>query len=168
MICTLLQKANLLLLDEPTNHLDIYSKEILLQALKEYNGTILFVSHDHNFVNDLSTSILELSNYHVAHYHGNYESYLTQKKEFKQEAQSEKKESTKKESKFNKNEYEQRKMLNRLTAKVDRLEKEIAQLSNKMEKINHQSMQFNKLFQELQNKQSLLEETLIEWDKIAQ
>jgi len=54
MACTLLQHANVLFLDEPTNHLDIYSKEILLKALKSYTGTILFVSHDHNFVNKLA------------------------------------------------------------------------------------------------------------------
>ena len=168
MVCTLLQKANFLLLDEPTNHLDIYSKEILLQALKEYNGTILFVSHDHNFVNDLSTSILELSDYHVAHYHGNYASYLAQKKEFQENTPVEKKESTKKESKQNKNDYEQRKILNRLTAKVDKLEKEIEKLSNKMEQLDHQSTQFTKLFQELQKKQALLEETLNEWESLAE
>ena len=57
MVKTLLQDANLLLLDEPTNHLDIPSKDVLLDALQRYTGTILFVSHDHDFVNSLATHI---------------------------------------------------------------------------------------------------------------
>jgi len=61
MIKVLLQNANLLLLDEPTNHLDIQSKDILLTALQSYQGTILFVSHDQDFVNKLATDIVELS-----------------------------------------------------------------------------------------------------------
>lgn len=80
MVKVLLQDANFLLLDEPTNHLDIPSKEILLKALQEYKGTILFVSHDHDFVNHLASSILELTPDGVLRYHGNYESFLAQKR----------------------------------------------------------------------------------------
>lgn len=80
MVKVLLQDANFLLLDEPTNHLDIPSKEILLKALQEYKGTILFVSHDHDFVNHLASSILELTPEGVLRYHGNYESFLAQKR----------------------------------------------------------------------------------------
>jgi ATP-binding cassette subfamily F protein 3 len=80
MLCALLQRANFLILDEPTNHLDIPSKEILRAALQQYTGTILFVSHDHTFVNDLATSILELSATGAHSYHGTYEQYLDQKR----------------------------------------------------------------------------------------
>lgn len=79
MVCVLLQDANFLLLDEPTNHLDIPSKENLLAALKAYQGTILFVSHDHDFINEIATRILELTPQGVHSYIGNYESYLYQK-----------------------------------------------------------------------------------------
>lgn len=79
MVCVLLQDANFLLLDEPTNHLDIPSKENLLAALKAYKGTILFVSHDHDFINEISNRILELTPDGVHGYIGNYESYLYQK-----------------------------------------------------------------------------------------
>jgi ATP-binding cassette subfamily F protein 3 len=79
MIKVLLQNANLLLLDEPTNHLDIQSKDILLKALQAYQGTILFVSHDQDFVNKLATDIIELSVDGAKEYPGNYESYLYQK-----------------------------------------------------------------------------------------
>ena len=76
MISILLQNANLLLLDEPTNHLDIPSKEVLLHALQEYKGTILFVSHDKDFINDLATDIIELTASGVHLYQGNYDDYL--------------------------------------------------------------------------------------------
>lgn len=89
MVCVLLQDANLLLLDEPTNHLDIPSKENLLSALKAYKGTILFVSHDHDFINEIATRILELTPQGVHSYIGNYESYLYHKNHVVQAVQSE-------------------------------------------------------------------------------
>lgn len=79
MINVLLQGANLLLLDEPTNHLDIPSKQILLNALQTYDGTMLFVSHDKDFVNDLATHIIELTPNGAYLYHGNYDSFILQK-----------------------------------------------------------------------------------------
>lgn len=75
----ILSNANLLLLDEPTNHLDIESKEIILQALQKFEGTIVFVSHDQDFVNRLSTKIIELNNHGAFLYLGNYDSYLSVK-----------------------------------------------------------------------------------------
>lgn len=75
MATVLLQDANFLLLDEPTNHLDIYAKDILLNALKSYKGTLLFVSHDHDFINGLATRIIELTPEGAFSYQGNYESY---------------------------------------------------------------------------------------------
>jgi ATP-binding cassette subfamily F protein 3 len=81
MVKVLLQDANFLLLDEPTNHLDIQSKEILLKALSQFEGTILFVSHDHDFVNHLATKIIELTPKGAALYHGNYEAFLEQKRD---------------------------------------------------------------------------------------
>ncbi len=76
MVKVLLQKANLLLLDEPTNHLDLDSKKVLLGALKAYEGTILFVSHDRAFLNDLATRIIELTPNGVISFDGNYDEYL--------------------------------------------------------------------------------------------
>ncbi|RTL06060.1 ABC-F family ATP-binding cassette domain-containing protein [Candidatus Dependentiae bacterium] len=79
MIRVLLQNANFLILDEPTNHLDIPSKEILLDALVQYQGTILFVSHDQDFVNQLATHILELNGEKSLLLHGSYDDYIYQK-----------------------------------------------------------------------------------------
>ena len=75
----LLRPANLLLLDEPTNHLDLQSKQILLDALKKYQGTIVFVSHDRYFVDALATRVLEVGNGRVESYLGNYEDFLRTK-----------------------------------------------------------------------------------------
>ena len=70
------QHNNLLILDEPTNHLDIKSREVLLDALKKYEGTILFVSHDRYFLNELSQKVLEVDKGKITLYPGNYQYYL--------------------------------------------------------------------------------------------
>ncbi len=76
----MLKNANFLLLDEPTNHLDINSKEALEDALKNYQGTILAISHDRYFVNKIATRILELTPEGVVNYLGNYDYYIEKKK----------------------------------------------------------------------------------------
>ncbi|WP_026362220.1 ABC-F family ATP-binding cassette domain-containing protein [Geopsychrobacter electrodiphilus] len=75
----LLRPANLLLLDEPTNHLDLQSKQVLLDALKGYKGTIIFVSHDRYFVDQLASRVLEVGAGKVESYFGNYEDFLRAK-----------------------------------------------------------------------------------------
>ncbi len=75
----LLKPANLLLLDEPTNHLDLASKEILLQALKGYQGTLVFVSHDRYFVDALASRIVEVAAHRITSYMGNYGDFLRTK-----------------------------------------------------------------------------------------
>lgn len=77
----MLSNANFLILDEPTNHLDIVSKEILEQALRDYTGTVLYVSHDRYFINQTATRILELTNQQLVNYIGNYDYYLEKKEE---------------------------------------------------------------------------------------
>lgn len=72
----MLSQANFLILDEPTNHLDITSKEILEEALRNYTGTVLYVSHDRYFINRTATRILELKNQTLINYIGNYDYYL--------------------------------------------------------------------------------------------
>lgn len=79
MVKVFLQKTNVLLLDEPTNHLDLFVKHVLLQALTQYTGTIIFVSHDQDFLTKLPTRILELTPHGLGDYHGNYDSYLWSK-----------------------------------------------------------------------------------------
>lgn len=79
-LCKMLQtRPNLLILDEPTNHMDIVGKEALEQMLREYTGTVLFVSHDRYFISRIATGILEFSGDGVRQYKMNYEDYLERK-----------------------------------------------------------------------------------------
>jgi ATP-binding cassette, subfamily F, member 3 len=76
----LLHPSNFLLLDEPTNHLDMRAKDVLLESLEKYNGTVVFVSHDRYFIDKLATRVFEIGGGHVEVFPGNYEDYLWRKK----------------------------------------------------------------------------------------
>lgn len=92
-----LEKDNFLLMDEPTNHLDIEAKEVLEQALDTYDGTLLFVSHDRYFINELANKIISVRDGHAKIYNGNYSYYLDEKAKQAaaiQEAEAEQTEST--------------------------------------------------------------------------
>jgi ATP-binding cassette subfamily F protein 3 len=75
----LLRPANVLLLDEPTNHLDLEAKDVLLDALLGYEGTVLFVSHDRHFLDRLAQHVFEVGDGGIHHYPGNYEDYVARK-----------------------------------------------------------------------------------------
>ncbi len=125
MIKVLLQNANFLLLDEPTNHLDIPSKEILLKALKEYKGTIFFVSHDHSFINELATHIIELSRDGARKYEGNYDSYLYHKQLMHsqtEETMDKPSKNLQKKSLSTKEQFERMKKIRALEKKIEELE----------------------------------------------
>jgi ATP-binding cassette subfamily F protein 3 len=75
----LVSPANMLLLDEPTNHLDLRAKDVLLEAIANFTGTVLFVSHDRYFIDGLATRVFEVEDHRVHIYPGNYEDYLWRK-----------------------------------------------------------------------------------------
>jgi ATP-binding cassette subfamily F protein 3 len=75
----LMMPSNFLLLDEPTNHLDLRAKDVLLTALQEFTGTVVFVSHDRYFIDKLATRVFEVADGRVTDYPGNYEDYLWKK-----------------------------------------------------------------------------------------
>ena len=79
LLAMLLHPANFLLLDEPTNHLDMRAKDVLLDALKKYTGTVVFVSHDRYFIDKLATRVFEIGEGKVEIFPGNYEDYLWRK-----------------------------------------------------------------------------------------
>lgn len=162
----MLEKPNFLILDEPTNHLDIYSREILMDALENYPGTILVVSHDRNFLDSTVNKIYELKDSGVEVFDGDYEQYKKQKDSIK----------TKNEEAI-KNYEEQKKNRNRLNSlekKLLKLEEEIQKLENEKEKIKGD---FNKAgerndMEELLKLQELLDSTdlkimakLEEWEE---
>ncbi|QDH22330.1 ATP-binding cassette domain-containing protein [Saccharibacillus brassicae] len=83
----MLLEANTLVLDEPTNHLDLYSKEVLESALIDFDGTLLFISHDRYFLNKMAERVIELSANGVTSYLGNYDDYVDKKQELEEIAQ---------------------------------------------------------------------------------
>jgi len=85
----LLHPSNFLLLDEPTNHLDMRAKDVLLESLEKYNGTVVFVSHDRYFIDKLATRVFEIGGGRVEVFPGNYEDYLWRKQRIAEGADSE-------------------------------------------------------------------------------
>ena len=187
----MLSNANFLILDEPTNHLDITSKEILEQALNDYEGTVLYVSHDRYFVNQTATRILDLYNKQFYSFAGNYDYYLEKKDVVEQpsgavqpngqtttaEANTDAAESAS-ESKLSWQQQKEEQALKR--KKENRLRKcedDIAALEDEIAQLNEQmadpaiATDVAKL-QELSKKQTALQETLEqryeEWEELSE
>lgn len=142
----MMERSNVLILDEPTNHLDLDSKEILENALIDYPGTILFVSHDRYFINRLATKVYELSTVGATEYLGDYDYYVEKKEEALELERLEAETASSKASKITsaaatdapeKMSYEQEKEAKRLERqrkrRVEEIEKEMEELEQKIE-----------------------------------
>ncbi|HRN78256.1 MAG TPA: ABC-F family ATP-binding cassette domain-containing protein [Candidatus Dependentiae bacterium] len=166
MIKVLLQNANLLLLDEPTNHLDIQTKDILLNALNTYEGTILFVSHDHDFVQRLASDIIELRADGADVYPGNYELYLYRKKQeqHEEQQQSESRKNTKKSSPPAYSPRVDEKHQRTLERKIEKLEKEIHALEFQFTNLTYGTKAFNEAQQKLDTLKKELAVCVAEWE----
>lgn len=131
----MLSKANFLLMDEPTNHLDIDSKEVLEDALMDYEGTLFVISHDRYFLNRVVDKILELTEYGINEYIGNYDYYLEKKNEIIVEEEKDYK--TKTQIKLErKKEREELEAIRKKKEEITRLEKTIKQKEMNMEEID--------------------------------
>lgn len=176
-----LEHNNFLLMDEPTNHLDLEAKEVLEQALQDFDGTLLFVSHDRYFINQLSNKIVEIKDKHAKVYEGDYTYYLDEKNKFAADATAEvstnENETGSAEPKTNKLSYQEQKQRDsqkrKLERQVEEIETKIDQLEQKQEQIQTEmanpeiATNFDKLGplqEELTNVQTDLEQANNDWE----
>lgn len=181
----MLQKANFLILDEPTNHLDLDSKEILENALIDFPGTILFVSHDRYFINRIATKVFELSSHTITEYLGDYDYFITKKEEkleFERLEKEEKENISQKTSSITsegKRNYQQEKELKKLERqkqrRIEEIEQSISEIEDKIEEneallcdpsVYQDHEQVQKINTENEQLNSELEQLMTEWEQL--
>ena len=173
-----MENNNFLILDEPTNHLDIDSKEVLENALIDFDGTLLFVSHDRYFINRVATHVLELSENGSIVYLGDYDYYVEKKAELAT-SQEEEAETYRQEKEVSPvNDYqaqkESQKELRKLMRQIESLEAEIEELENQAQVISEQMHTTNdadelmQLQAELDKISHLQEEVMLEWEELSE
>ncbi|MGH1661574.1 ABC-F family ATP-binding cassette domain-containing protein [Enterococcus avium] len=173
-----MNKENFLILDEPTNHLDIDNKEVLENALIDYQGTLLFVSHDRYFINRIANKVIELSPEGSKLYLGDYDYYLEKKKEEEEIAELQAKEAAPVEAPKKKfyQDKEQQKLIRSLRRKIEAIEEtlstldeEIAELEIQMSQpdILNDHAQLLELTNDLEAKKAEQEEQLSSWEELS-
>ncbi|MCE3022670.1 ABC-F family ATP-binding cassette domain-containing protein [Staphylococcus pasteuri] len=181
----MLQRDNVLILDEPTNHLDIDSKEMLEQALEHFEGTIIFVSHDRYFINQLANKVFDLDHDGGKMYLGNYQYYIDKTEEAAALKAQEDKESQSVHQQNNNqtmtNSYDDQKQRRREQRKIEReieqREQIIESCETKIESIDNELMQpevysnpvkANELAELKSNTEQELEQAMIEWEELQE
>lgn len=176
MIKLLLEPANLLILDEPTNHLDMRSKDVLKEAIRAFDGTVILVSHDRDFLDGLVNKVYEFANHKVKLHLGGIKEFLEEKKidnlkEIERRAVTTESKSPDNTPSENKLAYEARKELSKKIKKIERsiadTEKEIEQLENFLADIEAKFAEGNSsesLVMEYNSKKHLLDQKMYEWE----
>ena len=173
-----MENNNFLILDEPTNHLDIDSKEVLENALIDFDGTLLFVSHDRYFINRVATHVLELSENGSTLYLGDYDYYVEKKAELETGVIAETLADSSKNDETPINDYqaqkESQKELRKLMRQIENLEAEIEELETKSQTISEQMHTTNdadelmQLQAELDKISQRQEEAMLEWEELSE
>ena len=173
-----MENNNFLILDEPTNHLDIDSKEVLENALIDFDGTLLFVSHDRYFINRVATHVLELSENGSTLYLGDYDYYVEKKAELETGVISETLADSSKNDETPVNDYqaqkESQKELRKLMRQIESLETEIEELETQAQVISEQMHTTNdadelmQLQSELDKISHRQEEAMLEWEELSE
>lgn len=174
----MLSKTNFLLMDEPTNHLDIDSKEVLEDAISNYDGTVIVISHDRYFLNKISDKIWELTSEGLKEYLGNYSYYLEKKdKENMKEEETESEITKTQLNAQRKKEREQQKERQRERKKVKELEKKISELEEEISELETLSFdpeiysdheKIVELNKEIESKKDSLNEVYEEWIELTE
>ena len=173
-----MENNNFLILDEPTNHLDIDSKEVLENALIDFDGTLLFVSHDRYFINRVATHVLELSENGSTLYLGDYDYYVEKKAEVEMTQVEEPSTSNQVKEASPVNDYqaqkESQKEVRKLMRQIESLEAEIEELESQSQVISEQMLETNDAcelmeFQaELDKISHRQEEAMLEWEELSE
>ena len=173
-----MENNNFLILDEPTNHLDIDSKEVLENALIDFDGTLLFVSHDRYFINRVATHVLELSEKGSTLYLGDYDYYVEKKAEVEMSQAEEASTSNQAKEASPVNDYqaqkESQKEARKLMRQIENLEAEIEELESKSQAISEQMLETNdagklmELQAELDKISHRQEEAMLEWEELSE
>ena len=173
-----MENNNFLILDEPTNHLDIDSKEVLENALIDFDGTLLFVSHDRYFINRVATHVLELSENGSTLYLGDYDYYVEKKAEVEMSQTEEASTSNQAKEASPVNDYqaqkESQKEVRKLMRQIESLEAEIEELESQSQAISEQMLETNdaeklmELQAELDKISHRQEEAMLEWEELSE
>ena len=173
-----MENNNFLILDEPTNHLDIDSKEVLENALIDFDGTLLFVSHDRYFINRVATHVLELSENGSTLYLGDYDYYVDKKAEMEVGLTEEASTNNQAKEASPVNDYqaqkESQKEVRKLMRQIESLEAEIEELESQNQAISEQMLETNdaeklmELQAELDKISHRQEEAMLEWEELSE
>lgn len=177
-----MQNNNFLILDEPTNHLDIDSKEVLEDALIDFDGTLLFVSHDRYFINRVATKVLEISEEGSTLYLGDYDYYLEKKAELEELARLKAEEAQEKTTvvveKAPANDYQAQKAnqkeLRKLTRRITEIENQLEEIEAREEELNQAMLATNEsselidLQKELDELTEQQENLMLEWEELSE
>jgi len=169
----LLSDFNVLVMDEPTNHLDIKSKNVLKKALQQFEGTLIIVSHDRDFLQGLTDKVYEFKNKNIKEYLGDIDFYLEQRAVANFREMEQQKETlsapTKAAANAEKLSFEQQKQHKAAQNKLNKIENQIAALEEELKQMDVQmglGVQSNDYYKEYEQKKKMLEELMTEWENL--
>ena len=169
----LLSDFNVLVMDEPTNHLDIKSKNVLKKALQQFEGTLIIVSHDRDFLQGLTDKVYEFKNKNIKEYLGDIDFYLEQRAVANFREMEQQKETlsapTKAAESTEKLSFEQQKQQKAAQNKLNKIENQIAALEEELKQMDiqmGQGVQSNDYYKEYEQKKKMLEELMTEWENL--
>ena len=169
----LLSDFNVLVMDEPTNHLDIKSKNVLKKALQQFEGTLIIVSHDRDFLQGLTDKVYEFKNKNIKEYLGDIDFYLEQHAVANFREMEQQKETlstpTKAAANAEKLSFEQQKQQKAAQNKLNKIENQIAALEEELKQMDikmGQGVQSNDYYKEYEQKKRMLEELMTEWENL--